>query len=294
MDNLSLTKQVNSIISTLTQDIKKNKLELPSPPELLIKIRKLSKNPETTSQDISELVKHDINISGRLIKVANSSLFGTRFHVDSVKAAITRLGQNRVQSLVTGLAIGQMLSQSKIQGLNKFCEQTWQDSSNVAAISYILAQKKSKIDPEQALLAGMIHNIGILPLILKLKSIPALKENPQVMNLVVNIVIPKLYGSAGKLILKSWNFSGELTNITTEHNNLTYNVSATISLTDIIIIAHQLNQLNNEYASSNISKKSQFIKSPAFNKLWPDWDSASKELDELTDNIKKTRDSLNH
>ncbi len=294
MAEKTLTEQVNAIISTLTQDIKNNKLDLPSPPELLLKIRKLSASSETTSQDIAELVKHDINISGRLIKVANSSLFGSRFHVSTVQDAITRLGQKRVQSLVTGLAIGQMLTQSKTQGLNDYCKQTWQDSSNVAALSYVLAQKKSKVDPEQALLAGMIHNIGILPLVLKLNRIPELKTNPRVMTLVADIVIPKLYGSAGQLILKSWNFSSELTDITVEHRNLTYNSSETSNLTDIVIIAHHLNQLNNENISSSVTKKSQFIESPAFSKLWHDWAEANQELDELTDNIKKIQNNISH
>lgn len=294
MAEKTLTEQVNAIISTLTQDIKNNKLDLPSPPELLLKIRKLSASPSTTSKDIAELIKHDINISGRLIKVANSSLFGSRHHVNTVQNAITRLGQKRVQSLVTGLTIGQMLTQSKIQGLSNYCKQTWQDSNSVAAISYVLAQKKSKIDPEQALLAGMVHNIGILPLALKLNRISELKENPRVMKLVADIVIPKLYGSAGRLILKSWNFSSELIEITTEHRNLTYNTSESINLTDIIITAYHLNQLNNENTTKNVSEKSQFIKSPAFHKLWQDWDEANQELNELTDNIKKTQDDLSH
>lgn len=140
----------------------------------------------------------------------------------------------------------------------------------------------------------MIHNIGILPLVLKLNKIPALKDNPKVMNLVTDIVIPKLYGSAGQLILKSWNFSPELIRITTKHRNLSYNLLDTIDLTDIIIIAHQLNQLNNENITSSLTEKSQFLKSPAFNKLWHNWSEARQELDELTDNIKKTHNNLSH
>lgn len=148
MSDKTLTEQVNTVVATLQDDIKQNKLDLPSAPDLLIKLRHLTASPYATVGQIAELIKYDINISGRLIKVANSALFGVRTHVTTVQAAVTRLGQKRVQSLVTGLLIGQKLLKSKTLGLEQYCQQAWQASNNVAATSFVLASTKTDIDPE--------------------------------------------------------------------------------------------------------------------------------------------------
>ena len=92
MSQLTLTEQVNAVTEALTQDIKNNKLELPSPPELLLELRRLGADPDTTINDIADLVKHDVNISGRLIKIANCALFASRNKVGTVQAAVMRLG----------------------------------------------------------------------------------------------------------------------------------------------------------------------------------------------------------
>jgi len=115
---------------------------------------------ESSANDIATLIKHDPNISGRLIKVANSVLFGSRHHVTTTKAAVSRLGLSKVQNLVTGLVIAQNFIKNRIKGLESYFHNSWQQSNNVAAIAYILAKRKTKLD---ALLAGMVHNIGVLP-----------------------------------------------------------------------------------------------------------------------------------
>ena len=92
MSQLNLTEQVNAVTEALTQDIKNNKLDLPSPPELLMELRRLGADPDSTTNDIADLVKHDVNISGRLIKIANCALFASRNKVNTVQAAMTRLG----------------------------------------------------------------------------------------------------------------------------------------------------------------------------------------------------------
>jgi HD-like signal output (HDOD) protein len=289
MSQPTLTEQVNAVTKTLTQDIKNNKLDLPSPPELLISIRQLGANPDTTTNDIADLVKHDVNISGRLIKIANCALFTSRHQVSTVQAAITRLGQKKVQSLVTGLVIGQQIMRSKTKGLEAFCKQSWQDSNNVAALCYVLAQKKTKLDPEQALLAGIVHNIGSLPLTLKLNTIPALKEQPKIMGLVADVVIPKLYPKAGQLIMQSWHFAPEIIVVAREHLNLARTGSDNIELADLVLIAHQLNQID------NIDQElipEQLVASPAFRKFWSDWPTAVSELSEFDEDLKQMKSDI--
>ena len=289
MSQLNLTEQVNAVTEALTQDIKNNKLDLPSPPELLMELRRLGADPDSTTNDIADLVKHDVNISGRLIKIANCALFASRNKVSTVQAAMTRLGLKKVQSLVTGLVIGQQIMRNKTKGLESFCEQVWQTSNDVAALSYIIAQKKTKLDPEQALLAGIVHNIGALPLVLKLNTIQVLKDDPKIMTMVADVVIPKLYPKAGQLIMQSWHFSPEIIVVAREHLNIQRTGTQQLELADIALLAHHLNQMTD--IKEDIIPEA-LISSPAFKKCWADWPSAVSELLTWDEEIKQMKSDM--
>ncbi len=292
MTETSLAQRVNSVLAELSNDIKNNKLQIPSPPDLLLKVRKLTESDDTTSQDIADLVQFDPNTSGRLIKVSNSALFGSRYHVNSIAAAISRLGLSRVRSLLISLAIAQNFIHAKTKGLEKYFNKTWQQSNYVAAISFILAKNKSNIDPEQALLAGMIHNIGVLPLILRLNELPELRDKKELREHVANLVIPKLYPRAGKLIMDTWNFPAEISHVALTHADLTLASDGDISVSDIVQVAHQISLLDN--LEDEEAAHDAFCGSDAFKKFWPTWQDASAELVTLKEQIDELRYNITH
>lgn len=288
---MTLTQQVNAAMAELTADIKDNKLSLLTPPDLLLEVRAFATNSDSSVDDFSNIVKRDPNISGRLVKVANSALLGGRIHVTSVKAAISRLGSAKVQSLVIGLVIAQSFLKSKTIGLENYFDQAWQQSNNVAAISYALAISKTKLDPDQALLAGMVHNIGVLPIILRLNQISSLKQDTKLLIQVACIVVPKLYPTAGKLILNNWNFSPNICQVSTthtDHNQLTEE----ITLNDIIFLAYQVNKLSDLTDISTYPDS--LLSSHAFKKIWPKEEEAVENLSELIDKIDEIKTSISN
>jgi len=287
---MTLTQQVNAVMAELTEDIKDNKLNLLTPPDLLLEVRAFASNQDGTVEDFANLVQHDPNISGRLIKVANSALLGARIHVTSVKAAISRLGSSKVQSLVTGLVIAQNFMQAKTRGLEDYFDRIWQQSNDVAAISYVLAIRKSNVDPEQALLAGMVHNIGVLPIILRLNQIATLKNDPKLLIQVADLVIPKLYPIAGKLILDSWNFSQEISQIALSHHKPEQSSDSETTLHDIIFIACESNKLADVTDINTIPEP--LITSSSFNKIWTSEEEAIENLNELSNEINEIKDGI--
>jgi len=285
-----LTVEINAVLAELTSEIKKQNLEIPSPPDLLLQLRSLVNDERSTANDIAELVKLDPNISIRLIKVANSALLGARVHVTSAQAAVTRLGSAKVQNLVTGLVIAQNFMKGKTRGLESYFNGIWQQSNNVAAIAYVLAQKKTKLDPEEALLAGMIHNIGVTPLILKLSSSSSFKANPSLLKKVADIVIPKLYQSAGKLILDNWKFSSTLSQITLTHNKFDRSSPGDFNLNDLILIASELNKLEDMTDVNGIPEI--LVETEIFKKLWADWPEAISDLEGLKPDIAQMKSAI--
>lgn len=289
---MTLTQQVNAVLAELTADIKDNKLNLLTPPDLLLEVRAFAANNNSSVEDFSNLIKRDPNISGRLIKVANSALFGGRIHITNVKAAISRLGSSKVQSLVTGLIIAQNFLKSKTRGLESYFDDAWQKSNDVAAISYVLAMKKSTIDPEKALLAGMTHNIGVLPIILRLNQIPSLKNDPKLLIQVASIVVPKLYPMAGKLILDHWNFLPTFGQIALFHNNPEKHTDSELELNDIIFIAYELSKIPDIIDIEIETLPNSLVSSLAFKKVWSDSSELAENLREMNDEIKEIKGDI--
>jgi len=290
--NRTLTQKVNSVLAELTADIKHNKLQLPSPPDLLLKVRATIADQESELEDIVDLVKQDPNISGRLIKVANSALLASRFPVTDVKAAIARLGSAKVQSLVTSLVIAQNFLAFKSHGIEKYFDSAWQQSSYVAAINYVLAVKKTELDAEQALLAGIVHNIGVLPLILRLNRIPLFKEQTELLHKVADVVIPRLYPNAGKLILENWNFPDDIVAIALTHSKPTRESTGPVNLNDITLISSELSKLDD--FTHTESAPENLVNSATFLKLWANWQEASEELRSLRFEINEMKKTISN
>lgn len=113
-----LTQSVNAALFKLADEINTNKLQLPSPPDRLLALRKLV-NEQADVNSIVSLLSQDAHLSARIIKIANSVLFSSRLPVSSVKTAVVRLGTQKVCSLVTGLAITQSFINHKTRGIER-------------------------------------------------------------------------------------------------------------------------------------------------------------------------------
>lgn len=138
----------------------------------------------------------------------------------------------------------------------------------------------------------MVHNIGTLPLLIKLNKIESLKNNSKVLNLVAQAVIPKLYESAGRLILKSWNFPEEIIKIATEHriNKQTETNSPTMS--DIVFLAYQLDKTPITPTTEIIPEV--IATSAAFNKIWTNQQDAVVDLQELAKEIEQIKHDISN
>lgn len=150
-------------------------------------------------------------MSVRLLQVANSSLYRTRHSAENVQAAITKLGLRMVRDLIMSLSMKQLYHASSNIIAERFRE-LWLASTKTAAISRMLAMNIKHLDPEQAMLAGLIHNIGALPIILMAEDDDDLFDNPEAL---YNIVF-KMQGEVGAYIFHKWHFPEYMAEVASE------------------------------------------------------------------------------
>ncbi len=280
-------QQLELITTKLRNDIKLEDLALPSPPKILQSICDLQNDPHQNVNDVADLLKDYPFMEERLIKLANSVMYRSMLGIKSVKSAILRLGISRVLSLVSGMSISQYLSVTQSPGIEKYFTKMWFQSLDVASIGYVIAQRKTEVDSEKALLAGMVHNIGVLPLLLSLDNTPVFNQNPTIMHDTVDAIISKYYPYAGRILMQSWNLPHDIISIATSHRNNLSPAHDDIDLCDVIQMAFSLSK-QPDYTDPQ-HEPIDVVTCPPFAKFWKNWDSAAEELAIFDEDIKKVR-----
>ncbi len=135
--------------------------DLPPLPEILLKLQDLINDPDSDLEAISELIETEPVLSGRLIKLANSVLFGGgREEAGDLSGAVMRLGVKMILDLAYTLQLPNMFN--KLKSFDQY--QFWRHSLAVACLTQVLSKKAGLTEEEQAesYVCGLMHDLGIV------------------------------------------------------------------------------------------------------------------------------------
>ena len=225
---MSITPE--NIFNELNEAIEKDTLLLPSLPEVALKVRDVAEDEDATTQQMVDILSQDGSMSARLLQVVNSPLYPSCIVIDDLQMAVTRMGIRQVRDLVMNLAMKQMYQPTSAVMEQQF-RKAWGTSVEAAAICQMMAVTVVKdIRKEQALLAGLIHNIGSLPILLIAENYDDLFQD----EVALNSLVLELQGRVGAMILESWNFSTDLIEVVTQCHNFQYEHEGNANLTDLV------------------------------------------------------------
>ena len=250
----------DKFIATLMDDVNKGHLELPTLPEVALKVRKLVDDPMVSADKIATLVGTDAALSARLLQVSNSVFFKGLNSVENVRTAVIRLGGVCVRNVVSSLVMQQLYQANQMGPIKKDLLNLWIRGAKVAAISQVLAKRFTKLNPDEAMLAGLIHDIGVLPILKRAVKFPELMAD----KVLLYRVIDKMHLEIGRMILEEWHFPAELVQVAAEHENLTRDPGPKPDYTDVVMVANlhsYMGQTNNKYSGADWNDI------PAFDKL---------------------------
>ena len=232
-------EQIESeLIATLEQEIARNQLLLPTLPEVALRVRRILANPDCSVNKLAQAISGDAAMSARLLKVTNSAAYRRHKPVEDMKSAITRLGLQLVRSMVTQLALLQSMHVYDDSVSRKLKRMT-DHSLDVAARCHALADHYTTLNAEEALLAGLLHDIGKLPLIVRMEQL----VGPSMEVLPTDTILADLHTRVGGLVLRTWQFVPELIAVAEEHHHWQRRPLAAIDYTDITIAADILQHL---------------------------------------------------
>ena len=223
---------MNITQESILDDLEHDRLPLPTLPEVAIRIRETVDDENASIHDISDIIITDAVLSARIIQVANSALYRGMSSTETVHNAVTRMGLNTVKNLATSLVMKQLF-QATNPVIDRYLRRSWKLSTDIAALSAILAKSYTNLDPDSALLAGLTHSIGMSPILVKAESDPSLLNDPTKLEAIITGIYPEV----GAAILRDWGFSNELVTVPEQHLNLLRNEGGEVDFTDIVQVA---------------------------------------------------------
>jgi len=169
-----LTQSENDLFNSLLQAFMHKKLAMPALPEAALKIRRAINNPDVGSKEIIQIVQSDPVLSARLVRVANSPLYGTWREIKTLHDAVRRLGLETTRNLSFSLSVKQLFS-AHTSLIKKTVQKIYNESTSIAAIAYAITQSQAeRLDPEQALLGGLIQSLGLIPILKYIDEHPSM------------------------------------------------------------------------------------------------------------------------
>jgi len=264
------------IVEELRLSIKADSLVMPSLPEVAYKVRDTAANPEASVAELVKVIEQDVSISARLIKVANSPTYRGVKPNEDLKSAVSRLGLKLTANLVTSLAMAQLF-QAKSKAIEHRMHGIWDRATEVAGIAHVLCKHYTKLQPDQATLSGLIHEIGTLPILTFAESKPELVNDIPFLDKLITKISPKL----GLMILRQWDFSPELQKVPSWAAALTANTTEKVEYLDVLICA----KMQSIEDTDHILSAMPWAEVPAFKKLGIDTEDHDGELEDLSEEI---------
>ncbi|MBR9911680.1 MAG: HDOD domain-containing protein [Gammaproteobacteria bacterium] len=267
---------MNQVVDTVRQElleaIEADRLVLPTLPEVALKVREIAEDSDAGINDLAKVIGNDAAIAARIIKVANSPLLRGAKEIEDLKMALMRLGMEYTCSIAIGLAMEQMF-QATSDMVDKRMREIWSRSTEIAGICHLLCKHCTKLRPDQATLAGLVHKIGALPILSYAEEHPALLKD----SITLDRVIEALHGEVGDMILERWQFPEEIRKVPSQHVDF-YRQQEKADYADIVTVALLQSYMGSENELANID----YAAVTAFARLGLDPDMREEEGEDLS------------
>ncbi|WP_282287810.1 HDOD domain-containing protein [Pseudomonas sp. PS02302] len=229
-----MTPLAEKVVQDLLHAIDTDRVVLPTLPEVALKVREAAEDPNVGVAELSRVIALDAALTARLIKVVNSPLLRTSKEITDLQMAVGRLGINYTANLATGLAMQQMF-QATSDAVDRKMREVWSQGTEIAATSHALCKKYTRLMADRALLAGLVHQIGVLPILTYAEEQEDLLANA----ITLDQVTARIHPQIGERILKVWDFPADIACVPREYLVLDRQPAAA-DYADIVQVASQL------------------------------------------------------
>jgi HD-like signal output (HDOD) protein len=200
----SSTDPTFKFVTDLAKELSAGRVELPSFPEAAARLQQVLSDDAVTSERIARVISSDAGLAARVLTLANSTLLhrgGTP--VTNLKTAITRIGYEHIRTAALAYANAQLRRAPDLLSIRPQLEVCWQQGVRVAALAHAIAKESRRVRTDEAMLAGLLHNIGKVYLIARASHVPGQQPFDE-------RSLRPWYPSIGQALIENWKLTEDI------------------------------------------------------------------------------------
>jgi HD-like signal output (HDOD) protein len=205
--------------------------------DVVTRLRKALHDPSLSLDRLADVIEVEPLISVRLIGLANSAAYSRRGpEVRSVKAAVQRLGLNIVRSTAMAIAMNQLLRSKELVEFSGLADKLWQHSLHTAAAAEVVARRMTRISADEALLAGLVHDLGAFYMLYRASRYAELRARPD----SLKYLIMQWHESIGHTLLIALGLPEAVADAMRDHDKPRPTPPAPRNLADVVYTGNML------------------------------------------------------
>ena len=167
------------VLEDIAKDLSGNEITFPTFLDITFQVRTALKDPNLSIEQLAKLIGAEPLMSTKIIRMANSvALNPSGREIADVKSAIARVGMEAVRTVSFAVAMEQLLKSKQMKSFEAISSKLWDHTAHVAALCRVLARKVAKINGDEAMFAGLVHDLGVFYLLSRAANFPALVNDP--------------------------------------------------------------------------------------------------------------------
>jgi putative nucleotidyltransferase with HDIG domain len=272
-----------AFVSELAQEVSKGKIELPSFPDVAVRVRKVLADEQVSNEQLARVVGSDAGLAARVFTLSNSAALNRSGRsVTDLKMAVNRIGHNNVRTAAVSFAIAQLRRAAELRHISKELEGLWQEATTVAALAYAVAARTG-VNADESMLAGLLHNVGKIYILARAHHHNSLFKEPAALAQVLR----DWHSNVGRAIVDNWGFPEHISEAIGEHENID-RINDTRDVADVLTVAVMMGSFFGHEADLELNM--QGVKS--FWRLGLDNDKCVHVMRDCADEISALRAAL--
>ncbi|OBS08044.1 HDOD domain-containing protein [Acidihalobacter prosperus] len=205
VEDTPISEEEGTLLAHILRSLNSGNLELPSMPEVALRIRDATLRPEISLKDIAKIVQIDPAVAAGVLRAANTAARHGAQPATTLPDAVVRLGLETTRSLAISLALTTVFH-TKQAAVRQRMHALWEHSVHVSALCQTLAERCAPaLEPSHAMLAGLLHDIGAIPILQHAERYGLLGDAERLESAIVNLRVP-----VGMLIVDHWQLNSDL------------------------------------------------------------------------------------
>jgi HD-like signal output (HDOD) protein len=232
-----------TFVQALASELSGGKIELPGFPHIVMRVQKVLGDENADAARIVKVLGSEPVLASQVVRMANSAALnpvGAR--VTDVRAAVARVGLDTVRSATIAFALRALRDAPLLKGLEAPLGVLWRRGVLVASLSCVIARRLTTVNPDTALLAGLLQGVGRLYILTRASGHRTLftdQDNYQAIEQDWHL-------SIAAALLENWGIADEIVQAVHESENFERDTRRPLGLTDVLIVGAILAEHHNQ------------------------------------------------